>query len=1001
MANNRKISEIVDIAAAKKQFDELKNMLNTAKKDILEFPSIYGNAKSGNSSFSEFIKESDTLKQKQTEMISTIGELNTANDKRLKIEHDLAVAEAKKKIQAAENNKAIKEEAKEALGLNDAYAKLNKQYNEAAKNAKNVAVQQGLNSKAAQEATKRAKELGDELKKVDAAVGQNQRKVGAYAEGVREGLGMIAPAATEAGEKIKSVGGILSKLSPMGVGVGLALAGGLAILGGWLEKTQAGMEFLKVSTGAFKASMDQLGGTLIGLFSKTDENFFKKWADFLNPGKMQEKQMVAAQAGAAIAREGIRLAKEERAETVENSRLHLEIVKLKEKSLNSSLSINQKTELLNEGLKTSLKLEDNKVERAKKELDLINFTIETKRKAGIYDIELLNKRAEQEAKINDIQAESIQNRRRLEKELQNDLKEMRKEEVEYNMTLIKQDYIVAKDYNDRILQNDKSTYAQKYMAMQSNLSLELKLLDQERDAKLREGGLSQKKALTIIEETNNQQIALRRKYAADERKNKEEELRANQNAEFAMMKNSIELEKDSISQKLKIDQTLYESQLNLHVRSVMQQRVTDLETQQENNDFNQKLLQASGKTNKEKEAMAEEHQRNLTSIANKGQLDQIAIQKEFYKKEMGKVQEGEMIKQTKDLDDYTRGLTEIDNKLKSGKISLKEFDKAKKDMDDNMALKSINDQIMNLDKQRNIALSPGNNDYKTAEDLDKQIAELQKQSVERKIELNKRTEKSDEALHQKEIELVQKSSEMILKFENGRLDKEKSENDHRISLIEDNSNAEKSAIEKSTMSEQQKSDALNALAVKTQMEKEKLENKNKELELKKAKNDKVLAIFQAIIGTAESVAKASSIPEKIIAGVMGAAAIATIIATPVPKYAGGRMGGPATFALTDERGPEGYVTSSGQFYMGSNTPNLKYLDAGTRVIPHEQLNSYMMQNMINPGKEPNLSKKLDQVIASNLYQTQEITKALKKNRPILRTTIKVENSDWIRQQISH
>ena len=58
--------------------------------------------------------------------------------------------------------------------MNDAYSKLNKEYIEAQRNAKNLAAAHGTTNKAAQEAAKHAKGLSDELKKIDNTVGQNQ-----------------------------------------------------------------------------------------------------------------------------------------------------------------------------------------------------------------------------------------------------------------------------------------------------------------------------------------------------------------------------------------------------------------------------------------------------------------------------------------------------------------------------------------------------------------------------------------------------------------------------------------------------------------------------------------------------------------------------------------------------------------------------------------------------------------------------------------------------------
>jgi hypothetical protein len=61
---------------------------------------------------------------------------------------------------------------------------------------------------------------------------------------------------------------------------------------------------------------------------------------------------------------------------------------------------------------------------------------------------------------------------------------------------------------------------------------------------------------------------------------------------------------------------------------------------------------------------------------------------------------------------------------------------------------------------------------------------------------------------------------------------------------------------------------------------------------KQAKADKALALFNAVIGTAAAVATAKTVPLKILAGIVGAAQIAIILARPIPKFAqGGVVGG--------------------------------------------------------------------------------------------------------------
>lgn len=93
-------------------------------------------------------------------------------------------AEARKLAELREQqnlvNKANKQSAQETLGLSGAYKQLEAQYNKAAQEAKDLAVQFGAGSKQAKEASTRALELDARLKAADANTGKFNRNVGNY-----------------------------------------------------------------------------------------------------------------------------------------------------------------------------------------------------------------------------------------------------------------------------------------------------------------------------------------------------------------------------------------------------------------------------------------------------------------------------------------------------------------------------------------------------------------------------------------------------------------------------------------------------------------------------------------------------------------------------------------------------------------------------------------------------------------------------------------------------
>lgn len=76
--------------------------------------------------------------------------------------------------------KAQKLEKEAVEALSSPYKKLEKEYKDAAKTAKDLAAAEGIQSKAAKESAKTAKDLNDRLKAIDATLGNHHRSVGNY-----------------------------------------------------------------------------------------------------------------------------------------------------------------------------------------------------------------------------------------------------------------------------------------------------------------------------------------------------------------------------------------------------------------------------------------------------------------------------------------------------------------------------------------------------------------------------------------------------------------------------------------------------------------------------------------------------------------------------------------------------------------------------------------------------------------------------------------------------
>jgi hypothetical protein len=182
MPNTERIETLISPEALK-QFETLKTLAdaNISSFEKLVAKAVELNKAVGNAStFKDLNKATAEMAKTEAELTKKKSELQKQQEKL----NDLFTVEAQKlaqlKAAQAEQRKALKDQANETLGLTDAYKKLELEYNKAAKEAKNLAVQFGANSKEAQEASKRALELDQRLKAADANVGRFNRNVGNY-----------------------------------------------------------------------------------------------------------------------------------------------------------------------------------------------------------------------------------------------------------------------------------------------------------------------------------------------------------------------------------------------------------------------------------------------------------------------------------------------------------------------------------------------------------------------------------------------------------------------------------------------------------------------------------------------------------------------------------------------------------------------------------------------------------------------------------------------------
>ncbi len=142
-------------------------------------------------------------------------------------------------------------------------------------------------------------------------------------------------------------------------------------------------------------------------------------------------------------------------------------------------------------------------------------------------------------------------------------------------------------------------------------------------------------------------------------------------------------------------------------------------------------------------------------------------------------------------------------------------------------------------------------------------------------------------------------------------------------------------VNKKVITEEEGEARKRAAEAQTAKKNEELEKKKQQLKHKQAVWDKANSVAQAGIATALAITRAlPNIVLAAIAGAMGAVQVATILATPIPKYAKGtdrHKGGPA---IVGDGGVHEVVLFNGCAWLTPDRPTLVDIPAGAVVVPN-------------------------------------------------------------------
>jgi hypothetical protein len=229
-------------------------------------------------------------------------------------------------------------------------------------------------------------------------------------------------------------------------------------------------------------------------------------------------------------------------------------------------------------------------------------------------------------------------------------------------------------------------------------------------------------------------------------------------------------------------------------------------------------------------------------------------------------------------------------------------------------------------------------------DLETEMANASIAQIERITEADNRAREQRQANAQQWLQIAADSlntiNELVGTVYDAKIAKVEEEQEANTAAGEAEQERISELVEKKVITEEEGEARKRAAEAQTAKKNEELEKKKQQLKHKQAVWDKANGVAQAGIATALAIMNALQmkpfpvgIAMAAIAGAMGAVQVATILATPIPKYAKGtdrHKGGPA---IVGDGGAPELVIFGGKSWITPDTPTLVDMPAGAVVKP--------------------------------------------------------------------
>lgn len=536
---------------------------------------------------------------------------------------------------------------------------------------------------------------------------------------------------------------------------------------------------------------------------------------------------------------------------------------------------------------------------------------------------------------------------------------------------IKQEGIKAS--NDRIVADEENSQDDRLKAIMRSEQAQLRIIEISRQQQLENVSLTASE-IAVIEARSNaerlkteqeffaQRIALERQYRERAIAARLDILKSNIQVNAELNQRVADDENKSLTTRLEANKSYFDRQKAL----VQLQRDSELSNRKLTAD-ERKAIQV--KADNELLMLQLDFLKKSNDIANQG------------------LEQGEQTTINRNSARRDKLLTDLERDRADGLVSEEDYQKKRLDIEFRYAQSEIKILIATTRQKLDVRKAAGED----VTELLAQLAAYERQLEEDSVEHTRQTE---EQKFQIRLEKIQKLGQIsanifgvIAELSQIQYDTEKVRIEEAIANIEKKRDSELAAINASAISEQEKADKIQILEAKTQAQKEQQERRLRQLESDRARFERVITIQRIIADTAAAVVAALgakpysplNIALAATVGALGAAQLARVIATPLPRFAHGTDDAPGGLSVVGDAGRSELVKEpTGKMWVTPNVPTVLNVPKHSIVYPDARavLESGLVVNrqgrLVEAGTDTSkIEQKLDKL-------TQVI-----KNKPVL------------------